>query len=114
MATSNFIQSVKDETKGADRSVKWYRAKIKEFGKPVAMDLIRDGKRNKKQFYGKLNMFFYNPKLILPLVQPNSKMNCDLGCSSCCRHQWCTQSTKVTGSCCHRSCDNRWRINNTT
>ena len=63
MATSNFIQSVKADTKGADRSVKWYRNKIKEFGKPVAMDLIRDGKRNKKQFYGKLNMFFYNPKL---------------------------------------------------
>ena len=78
MATSNFIQSVKDETKGADRSVKWYRNKIKEFGKPVAMDLIRDGKRNKKQFYGKLNMFFYNPKLkkelpyydTFPLVLP--------------------------------------------
>ena len=33
MATSNFIQSVKDETKGADRSVRWYRNKIKEFGK---------------------------------------------------------------------------------
>ena len=78
MATSNFIQSVKADTKGADRSVKWYRAKIKEFGKPVAMDLIRDGKRNKKQFYGKLNMFFYNPKLkkelpyydTFPLVLP--------------------------------------------
>jgi|TARA_R110000744_G_scaffold271476_1_gene384516 hypothetical protein len=78
MATSNFIQSVKDETKGKDRSVKWYRAKIKEFGKPVAMDLIRDGKRNKKQFYGKLNMFFYDPKFkkelpyydTFPLVLP--------------------------------------------
>jgi hypothetical protein len=78
MATSNFIQSVKSDTKGADRSVKWYRAKIKEFGKPVAMDLIRDGKRNKKQFYGKLNMFFYSPKLkkelpyydTFPLVLP--------------------------------------------
>jgi len=78
MATSNFIQSVKDETRGKDRSVKWYRAKIKEFGKPVAMDLIRDGKRNKKQFYGKLNMFFYDPKFkkelpyydTFPLVLP--------------------------------------------
>ena len=26
------------------------------------MDLIRDGKRNNKPFYGKLNMFFYDPK----------------------------------------------------
>ena len=62
MATSNFIQAVKDETKGVDRSVRWYRNKIKEFGNPVAMDLIRDGKRSVKPFYGRLNMFFYNPK----------------------------------------------------
>ena len=62
MATSNFIQSVKDETKGADRSVRWYRNKIKEFGKPVAMDLIRDGKRDNEPFFGRLNMFFYDPK----------------------------------------------------
>ena len=26
------------------------------------MDLIRDGKRNNKPFYGRLNMFFYDPK----------------------------------------------------
>ena len=35
MATSNFIQAVKDETKGVDRSVRWYRNKIKEFGKQI-------------------------------------------------------------------------------
>ena len=26
------------------------------------MDLIRDGKRNNRPFYGRLNMFFYDPK----------------------------------------------------
>ena len=62
MAVSKFIQAVKDEAKGRPRSTAWYREKIKEFGKAGAQDLIRDGKRNNKPFYGKLNMFFYGPK----------------------------------------------------
>jgi len=62
MAISKYIQSVKDEVKGRPRSTQWYRDKIKEFGKPGALDLIRDGKRDTKPFYGKLNMFFYDPK----------------------------------------------------
>ena len=62
MAVSKFIQAVKDEARGRPRSTQWYRDKIKEFGMPGAMDLIRDGKRNSRPFYGKLNMFFYDPK----------------------------------------------------
>jgi len=78
MAVSKFIQAVKDETRGRPRSTQWYRAKIKEFGKPGASQLIRDGKRDNKPFYGKLNMFFYDPKFkkklpyydTFPLVLP--------------------------------------------
>ena len=62
MAVSKFIQSVKDEAKGRPRSTQWYKDKIKEFGTPTSLDLIRDGKRNNKPFYGKLNMFVYDPK----------------------------------------------------
>ena len=62
MAQSKFIQSVVDAAKGRPKSTQWYRDKIAEFGKPGAMDLIRDGKRNNKPFYGRLNMFFYDPK----------------------------------------------------
>ena len=62
MAVSKFIQSVKDEAKGRPRSTQWYKDKIKEFGKPTSMDLIRDRKRNNNPFYGKLNMFVYDPK----------------------------------------------------
>ena len=62
MAVSKFIQAVRDEAKGRPRSTQWYRDKIKEFGQPGALDLIRDGKRDTKPFYGKLNMFFYDPK----------------------------------------------------
>ena len=80
-APSQFIQAVKDETKGKPRSTQWYRNKIKEVGTPGAQDLIRDGKRSNSPYVGKLNMFFYSPKhkktlpyydtfpLVLPLEQ---------------------------------------------
>ena len=58
MAQSKYIQSVLDAAKGRPKSTEWYKDKIQEFGKPGAMDLIRDGKRNNRPFYGRLNMFF--------------------------------------------------------
>jgi hypothetical protein len=78
MAQSKFIQSVLDAAKGRPKSTQWYKDKIKEFGKPTALNLIRDGKRNNKPFAGKLNMFLYNPKFkktlpyydTFPLVLP--------------------------------------------
>ena len=81
MAQSKYIQSVLDDAKGRPKSTQWYKDKIKEFGQPSAQYLIRDGKRNNKPFYGKLNMFFYNPKFkkklpyydTFPLVLPLEK-----------------------------------------
>ena len=78
MAQSKFIQSVVKAAKGRPKSTDWYRDKIKEFGKPGAMDLIRDGRRNNNPFFGRLNMFFYDPKFkktlpyydTFPLVLP--------------------------------------------
>ena len=63
MAKSKYIQSVVKAAKGRPRSTDWFRDKIKEFGQPGAMDLIRDGKQKKTPFFGRLNMFFYDPKL---------------------------------------------------
>ena len=62
MAQSKFVQTVVDAAGGRPKSTQWYKDKIKEFGKPGAMDLIRDGKRSNKPFYGRINMFFYDPK----------------------------------------------------
>ena len=78
MAVSNFIRAVKDEAEGKPRSISWYRKKITEFGKPGALDLIRDGRRSSSPFFGNLNMFFYDPKFkktlpyydTFPLVLP--------------------------------------------
>ena len=81
MAVSKYIQSVKDASKGRPKSTEWYKDKIKEFGKPGATDLIRDGKRSSRPFYGRLNLFFYDPKWkkklpyydAFPLVLPIEK-----------------------------------------
>ena len=78
MAVSKYIQSVVKAAKGRPRSTDWFRDIIKEFGQTGAMDLIRDGKLKRTPFFGRLNMFFYDPKLktklpyydTFPLVLP--------------------------------------------
>ena len=83
MARSKYIQSVLDAAGGRPKSTQWYKDKIREFGKPGAMDLIRDGKRNNRPFFGRLNMFIYDPKFkrtlpyydTFPLVLPLEKYN---------------------------------------
>ena len=62
MVVSKYIQSVVKAAKGRPRSTDWFRDKIKEFGQPGALDLIRDGKQKRTPFFGRLNMFFYDPK----------------------------------------------------
>ena len=78
MAIKNFIQQVQQAAKGRPKSTEWYRDKIKEFGTPKTLDLIRDGKQAKSPIGGVLNMFVYAPKFArklpyydtFPLVLP--------------------------------------------
>ena len=80
---SKYIQSVVKAAKGRPKSTDWYRDKIREFGTPKALDLIRDGKQATSPFFGRLNMFFYDPKLKtklpyydrFPLVLPLEEYN---------------------------------------
>ena len=75
---SKYIKSVQKAARGRPKSTDWYKDKIREFGQPKAMDLIRDGKQRRSPFFGRLNMFFYDPKLkaklpyydTFPLVLP--------------------------------------------
>ena len=81
MAVSKYIKAVQDAAKGRPKSTEWYREKIKEFGTPTSLDLIRDGKRSTTPHFGRLNMFIYSPRdakklpyydtfpLVLPLEQ---------------------------------------------
>ena len=80
---SKYIQSVVKAAKGRPKSTDWYRNKIKEFGTPTSLDLIRDGKQASSPFFGRLNMFIYDPKLkkklpyydTFPLVLPLEEYN---------------------------------------
>ena len=80
---SKYIRSVQKAAKGRPKSTDWYKDKIREFGTPTAMNLIRDGKQNTRPFFGRLNMFFYDPKLKktlpyydrFPLVLPLENYN---------------------------------------
>lgn len=81
MANSDYIQGVIDAAKGKPYSTDWYQNKIKEFGQPGRLDLIRDGKQNTSPFGKSLNMFVYGPKFkktlpyydTFPLVLPLEK-----------------------------------------
>ena len=83
MARSKYIQSVLKAAGNKPQSVAWFRNKIKEFGQPKSMDLIRDGKRTSVPTFGLLNMFVYDPKLkdklpyydTFPLVLPIEDYN---------------------------------------
>ena len=80
---SKYIQSVVKAAKGRPKSTDWYRDKIREFGTPKSLDLIRDGKQSGRPFFGRLNMFIYDPKLkkklpyydTFPLVLPLEDYN---------------------------------------
>ena len=83
MARSKYIDSVLKAAGNKPQSVAWFRNKIKEFGTPKSMDLIRDGKRTSTPNFGLLNMFVYDPKLkdklpyydTFPLVLPIEQYN---------------------------------------
>ena len=83
MARSNYIQSVIEAAAGRPYSTDWYKEKIREFGTPKTLDLIRDGKRAARPFFGRLNMFVYGPKHAkklpyydtFPLVLPLERYN---------------------------------------
>ena len=62
MAPPNFTSAVRAAAGDTQRSIGWYRQKIADFGKPGAMDLLRDGRRSGGPSFGTLNMFFYDPK----------------------------------------------------
>ena len=57
---SKYIQSVLDAAGGRPKSTQWFRDKIKEFGEPSSAQLVREGKRSSRPFFGRLNMFFYS------------------------------------------------------
>lgn len=66
---ADIFTDIRRQAGDATKSVAWYRKKIRELGTRVtARKLINQGALRTKPSNGKLNMFFYDPKLknILP------------------------------------------------
>lgn len=66
---ADIFTDIRKQAGDATKSVAWYRKKIRELGtKVTARKLINQGTLRTRPSNGKLNMFFYDPKLknILP------------------------------------------------
>tara|TARA_Y100001937_G_C6973260_1_gene264283 strand:+ start:85 stop:642 length:558 start_codon:yes stop_codon:yes gene_type:complete len=63
MAVSDYIEKVMKAAGDKQLSKAWFRNKIKELGDPTPSSLIRDGNGRGTPAFGKLNMFFYDPKM---------------------------------------------------
>ena len=59
---AEIIESVLEKTGGKERSVRWFREKVKELGEIPPRQLIREGKINVRATYGQMNFFMYSPK----------------------------------------------------
>ena len=79
MAKDTIFKQLRDEAKGRELSVQWYRSKIRALAPRIsAQRMLEQGKTTVKPIYGLMNLFWYKPihaaKLsyydIFPLVLP--------------------------------------------
>ena len=83
---ADIIGSVLEKTGGKDRSIRWFREKVKELGDVPPRQLIREGYVTTRPTFGTMNFFMYSPKykndpnvlpyydrfpLVLPIEQYN-------------------------------------------
>tara|TARA_B110000503_G_C7091985_1_gene389826 strand:+ start:207 stop:797 length:591 start_codon:yes stop_codon:yes gene_type:complete len=59
---SEIIDNILEKTGGKDRSVRWFREKVKELGDVPSRQLVREGYVTSRPTYGKMNFFMYSPK----------------------------------------------------
>lgn len=59
---AEIIESILNKTGGKDRSIRWFREKVKELGEVPARTLIREGKVGVRPHVARMNFFMYSPK----------------------------------------------------
>jgi hypothetical protein len=59
---ADLIGSVLEKTGGKDRSIRWFREKVKELGDVPPRQLIREGYVTTRPTFGTMNFFMYSPK----------------------------------------------------
>jgi hypothetical protein len=59
---AEIIDGILEKTGGKERSVTWFRQKVRELGEIPPAQLVREGKVTGRPSYGRMNFFFYDPK----------------------------------------------------
>ena len=57
-----YFEDLLEKTGGKERSVRWFRDKIREMGEPPTRQLVAEGLLSQRPQYGRMNFFFYDPK----------------------------------------------------
>jgi hypothetical protein len=59
---AELIEGILEKTGGKDRSIRWFRDKVKELGDVPSRQLVREGLINSRPNFGLMNFFMYDPK----------------------------------------------------
>ena len=59
---ADIIGNVLEQTGGKDRSIRWFRDKVRELGDVPSRQLIREGVVTSRPSFGRMNFFMYSPK----------------------------------------------------
>ena len=57
-----YFDDLLEKTGGKDRSVRWFRDKIREMGEPPTRQLVSEGLISQRPQYGRMNFFYYDAK----------------------------------------------------
>lgn len=78
-----YFDTILEKTGGKERSVRWFRDKVRELGTPPTRQLVNEGIVRGRPAFGRMNFYFYDPKyknelpyydrfpLVLPIEQYN-------------------------------------------
>jgi len=59
---AELIDEILEKTGGKDRSVRWFRDKVRELGEIPPQRLVREGFVTARPNFGRMNFFYYDPK----------------------------------------------------
>ena len=59
---AEIIEGILEKTGGKERSIRWFRQKVRELGDVPSATLVREGYVTGHSSYGKMNFFMYDPK----------------------------------------------------
>jgi hypothetical protein len=57
-----YFDDLLEKTGGKERSVQWFRNKIREMGEPPTRQLVSEGLISQRPSYGQMNFFYYDAK----------------------------------------------------